>query len=116
MSLRHLLLTGVVVLVATACEPSEVANQARPAEAPSSAEQNDILPERAGEAEEANVTEEVKAPVEDSALASMSPYRRREYERGYRDCANGQYDRERQGESYRLGCMAAENAKSGSQP
>jgi hypothetical protein len=73
------------------------------------------LPALPTEAEDANVTEAVKAPVEDPALASMSPYRRREYDRGYRDCANEQYDPERQGESYRLGCMAAENAKSGSQ-
>ena len=50
-------------------------------------------------------------PPDDPGLAAMSPYRRREYERGWRDCMTGNYDRERQGESYRIGCMAAEEAK-----
>lgn len=50
-------------------------------------------------------------PPGDPGLAAMSPYRRREYERGWRDCMTGNYDRERQGESYRIGCMAAEEAK-----
>lgn len=44
-------------------------------------------------------------------VTGMSPYRRREYERGYRDCMSGNFDGERQGESYRIGCMAAEDAK-----
>ncbi len=44
-------------------------------------------------------------------VAEMSPYRRREYERGYRDCMGGNFDPERQGESYRIGCMAAEDAR-----
>ena len=57
-------------------------------------------------------------PPDDPALAAMSPSRRREYERGWRDCATGNYayDPDRQGESYRLGCMAAENAKAGEEP
>ena len=50
-------------------------------------------------------------PPDDPGLAAMSPFRRREYERGWRDCMTGNYDRERQGESYRIGCMAAEEAK-----
>ena len=50
-------------------------------------------------------------PPDDPGLAAMTPYRRREYERGWRDCMTGDYDRERQGESYRIGCMAAEEAK-----
>ena len=50
-------------------------------------------------------------PPDDPGLAAMSPYRRREYQRGWRDCMTGNYDRERQGESYRIGCMAAEEAK-----
>jgi len=50
-------------------------------------------------------------PPEDPGLAAMSPYRRRQYERGWRDCMTGNYDRKRQGESYRIGCMAAEEAK-----
>lgn len=44
-------------------------------------------------------------------LAGMSPYRRREFERGWRDCMTGNFDGERQGESYRIGCMAAEDTK-----
>ncbi|HET9429368.1 MAG TPA: hypothetical protein VFO69_13510 [Allosphingosinicella sp.] len=54
-------------------------------------------------------------PPNDPALAAMSASRRREYERGYRDCIRGDYayDPERQGESYRIGCMAAENVKAG---
>lgn len=61
----------------------------------------------------ANVTEPAP-PAEPEAIpgvAGMSPYRRREYERGYRDCMTGNFDGERQGESYRIGCMAAEDAK-----
>jgi hypothetical protein len=55
-------------------------------------------------------------PSEDPAVAAMSPYRRREYERGYRDCISGNFDPQRQGESYRLGCMTAENVKAGEEP
>ncbi len=50
-------------------------------------------------------------PPEIPGVAEMSPYRRREYERGYRDCRAGNFDRQRQGESYRIGCMAAEEAR-----
>ena len=65
-----------------------------------------------------DVTNEAILPLEppaDPALAAMSAGQRREYERGYGDCIRGRYDYdpERQGESYRIGCMAAENAKSG---
>ncbi len=49
-------------------------------------------------------------PPEIPGVAEMSPYRRREYERGYRDCRAGNFDSERQGESYRIGCMAAQEA------
>lgn len=52
----------------------------------------------------------VSTPPEIPGVAEMSPYRRREYERGYRDCRAGNFDRERQGESYRIGCMAAQEA------
>ncbi len=53
-------------------------------------------------------------PPADPAFAAMSAGQRREYDRGYRDCIRGRYDYdpERQGESYRIGCMAAENARS----
>lgn len=67
------------------------ANDAAPA--------NDVAPEQA------------RPPGEDPGLASMTPYRRREYERGWRDCMAGNFDGERQGESYRIGCMAAAEAR-----
>jgi hypothetical protein len=56
----------------------------------------------------ANIVE--TAPEAAPDPAGMSPYRRREYDRGYRDCMTGHFDPERQGESYRIGCMAAEDA------
>ncbi|MGQ0661956.1 hypothetical protein, partial [Sphingosinicella sp.] len=60
-----------------------------------------------------NAAEEAPAspPEATPGLAEMSPYRRREYERGWRDCMTRNFDRERQGESYRIGCMAAEEAR-----
>jgi hypothetical protein len=54
---------------------------------------------------------EAAEPATPPGVAGMSPYRRREYERGYRDCLTGNFDGERQGESYRIGCMAAEDVK-----
>lgn len=59
----------------------------------------------------ANIATKAPEATTPPGLAGMSPYRRREYERGYRDCMSGNFDGERQGESYRIGCMAAEDAK-----
>ena len=85
--------------------------------------QNEAAPVRNGSRAAPAVTNQPAAPdnrVEQTPVtapeaapdpASMSPYRRREYERGYRDCVSGNFDRERQGESYRIGCMAAEDSK-----
>ena len=60
-----------------------------------------------------NAVREAPAAAPDGPpdVSGMSPYRRREYERGYRDCMSGNFDGERQGESYRIGCMAAEDVK-----
>lgn len=66
---------------------------------------------RPADAVPANIAEAAPDPDATSGPASMSPYRRREYERGYRDCMSGNFDGERQGESYRIGCMAAEDVK-----
>ena len=87
---------------------------------PPRTEQNEIaaprkasmpVPSAANQAERANVAEAAPEPDTASGPATMSPYRRREYERGYRDCMSGNFDGERQGESYRIGCMAAEDVK-----
>lgn len=46
------------------------------------------------------------------ALSATTPvaadYASREYDRGYRDCLAGQYDREEDSRAYRRGCRAAE--------
>ena len=43
---------------------------------------------------ETNVPEAAPEPGATPGLAGMSPYRRREYERGYRDCMTGNFDGE----------------------
>ncbi len=83
-------------------EAAPVPNRSAPAEQ-SPAEATKAITNSA----EAPAAPETEAP----SVAEMSPYRRREYERGWRDCMTGNFDRERQGESYRIGCMAAEDAK-----
>lgn len=89
--------------------PQDAANQAatarnevRPAPEPVNA----VVP-----AAPINVSEAPAASEPLPGVADMSPYRRREYERGYRDCRTGNFDGERQGESYRIGCMAAQEAR-----
>jgi len=96
-----------------------------PGVSPPRNEANETVPvrNRAGSAPAAPANAAEAAPINEIAptsgsepeampgVAGMSPYRRREYERGYRDCMSGNFDRERQGESYRIGCMAAEDAR-----
>jgi hypothetical protein len=103
---RGLAVAGLLALAG--CNPgitpqnqaAPLRNESRPA--PTAANQ-------AAPAVPANVVESAReAPPDPSG---MSPYRRREYDRGYRDCMTGHFDPERQGESYRIGCMAAEDAK-----
>ncbi len=53
---------------------------------------------------------------DDPGLATMSPSRRRAYERGYRDCSAGRYDPDPYPESYRIGCGAAEDRKADRRP
>jgi hypothetical protein len=87
---------------------------------PGVAPQNEALPLRnegrptpapANQAAPAPSNKVETAPDGPPDVTGMSPYRRREYERGYRDCMTGNFDGERQGESYRIGCMAAEDVK-----
>ncbi len=100
--------------IAAACN-RQAPGQAQKADSPATV--NQMVPERSGEpagpqteSKEAAIPE---TPPEDGGLASLSPSRRREYERGYRDCREGEfnYDAQTQGEYYRIGCMAAENLK-----
>lgn len=69
-----------------------------------------VLPNPSAQDPPANAVESAERATP-PGVAGMSPYRRREYERGYRDCLTGNFDGERQGESYRIGCMAAEDVK-----
>jgi hypothetical protein len=93
-----------------------------PGVAPPHNRQNEALPARNSAAAAPQIANEIEAaPVNRAegtstletppSPATMTPYRRREYERGYRDCMSGNFDGERQGESYRIGCMAAAEAR-----
>jgi hypothetical protein len=114
--MRGLIILAFIVLVACNRQSPHESNTQAPA---TTAKAGPPAPEVGQSAEpgvvESKVVPPANAPV-DAAVATMSPYRRREYERGYRDCISGNFDAERQGESYRIGCMAAENAKSAVQP
>ena len=88
--------------------PGNAQNEASPARniaEPAPRIVNTAEPAPANRAEGTSTLETPPSP------AGMSPYRRREYERGYRDCMSGNFDGERQGESYRIGCMAAAEAR-----
>lgn len=52
----------------------------------------------------------------DPGLARMTPYQRRAYDRGFRDCRAGRYDPDRHPESYRIGCAAAHDGNGGGRP
>jgi hypothetical protein len=49
-----------------------------------------------------------------AALASSAS--EREYQRGYNDCAQGRYDQNQHGESYKKGCRAAEDGQKSPAP
>lgn len=102
-----------VLPIAAACN-RQVPEEAQREKAPAAVDQAVPVPsaEPGGEPESTQVAIP-EAPPEDPGLASLSPSRRREYERGYRDCRQGEfnYDSQTQGEYYRIGCMAAENLK-----
>lgn len=111
--MRLALLLALTALASSGCGlQSEKPAEDQPARAEPKVQAAEAEPETEPTAPSgANETAPSATPPDDPSLAGMSPYRRREYERGYRDCLSGNYDRERQGESYRIGCMAAENAK-----
>jgi hypothetical protein len=54
---------------------------------------------------------QVEVPEDAPGLAEMSPFRRRAYEAGYRDCRAGRYDPDPWPEAYRIGCGAAQEAQ-----
>ena len=106
-----------VLLLVSACNRQPEA----PPEVPERSDQapaNVVAPDPSPAAEKAPVAAIPESPPEDPGVASLSPSRRREYERGYRDCRTGDYDydAQTQGEYYRIGCMAAENLKAGAEP
>ena len=106
--MRRLSFAALLALIA--CNPGITPNQTAPARNESRA--RSAAPANKTAAVPANVAEEtIVTPPQPPGVAGMSPYRRREYERGYRDCMSGNFDGERQGESYRIGCMAAEDVK-----
>lgn len=49
-------------------------------------------------------------------LALASTASEREYQRGYHDCAQGRYDQNQHGESYKKGCRAAEDGQPAAAP
>ena len=52
----------------------------------------------------------------DPGPAGMTPYHRRVYDRGFRDCRAGRYDPDPYPESYRIGCAAAQDSGDGALP
>jgi hypothetical protein len=108
----------IFLLLASACDPgSDTQDRAASStvEEPTNLVAQESTPASEGRPPEIVLPE---TPPEDPALGALSPSRRREYERGYRDCRTGNYDydAETQGEYYRIGCMAAENLKAGAKP
>lgn len=104
----------LALLVLTGCNPGITPPQATRNEAATASNQVQRTPEppvNSAVPPPADVTEPRASSEPATGAAGMSPYRRREYERGYRDCMTGNFDGERQGESYRIGCMAAEDVK-----
>ena len=53
----------------------------------------------------------IEVPDDGAGLADMSPFRRRAYEQGYRDCRAGRYEPDPWPEAYRIGCGAAQEAR-----
>lgn len=53
--------------------------------------------------------QQAEPPDEAADLSSLSPSRRRAYERGLADCRAGRYAPENYPEAYRIGCAAAQD-------
>lgn len=101
------------------CQPAavpndaEAANHAAPPAAPAPIANEAAAPvEPAADASaEAPAEKTVEVPEDAPGLADMSPFRRRAYEAGYRDCSAGRYDPDPWPEAYRIGCGAAQEAR-----
>lgn len=104
-------LASAVLLALAGCNPGITPQNIENEAAPSRNAPAQLPANGSADPVPANTARESPEPSATPGLAGMSPYRRREYERGYRDCMSGNFDPERQGESYRIGCMAAEDAK-----
>ena len=106
-------LAFAALLALAGCNPGITPQNVQNEAAPSRNAPARLAPTNESEPAPTNAMQEPPEPSANPGLAEMSPYRRREYERGYRDCMTGNFDPERQGESYRIGCMAAVDAKQG---
>lgn len=98
------------ILLLGACE-REAANEM---EARNEAPQNSAEPtnEAAPDVNNSGAAElSAEVPQDGAGLADMSPYQRRAYEQGYRDCRAGRYAPDPWPEAYRIGCGAAQGAE-----
>lgn len=90
-----------LALLACACESGRDSNGAAPKNDAGSPENQMIKADPPAN--------EAMPEESDPGLASMTPYQRRAYDRGLRDCRAGRYEPERYPESYRIGCAAAQD-------
>ena len=113
--MRRLLAAALpAILSLAACDPAPEAgdNFVQPAQAPrpgAPAPENAAQAGRAAEA--ADPALPVEAPADSPGLADMSPWQRRAYQAGYRDCRAGRYQPDSWPEAYRIGCGAAQEAR-----
>lgn len=54
---------------------------------------------------------EAAPPAEVPGVADMSPFQRRAFDQGYRDCSEGRYEPDPWPEAYRIGCGAAQEER-----
>ncbi|MDQ4087980.1 MAG: hypothetical protein M3177_08245 [Pseudomonadota bacterium] len=80
-----------------AAEPDNASETAPQANAVSPAQANQVAAEAP-----------VQVPEDAPGLAAMSPYQRRAWEKGYRDCSVGRYEPDPHPEAYRIGCGEAQ--------
>jgi len=101
-----------LIVLAGACGGGGASEEAprNGAGAPGNAPENAIVrPAGGGKEAEANrpANEAMPEDSADPGLAAMTPYQRRAYDRGLRDCSAGRYEPDPHPESYRIGCAAA---------
>jgi len=117
MSGRESLIAAValpLILLAGACGGGGDSEEApkNGAGAPENAPENAISrPAGRGEETQANPPANEAMPEDsvDPGLAAMTPYQRRAYDLGLRDCSAGRYEPDRHPEAYRIGCAAAQD-------